>query len=92
MPVKWKLLQALWSFERKKTNKKNINGLKTEALTEFHKDILSRIEGNLFEVLSHQNFDRVFVPVFRDVLAHEMGLKKNTQTNQGINRIKNSLK
>lgn len=45
-----------------------------KALTEFHKDVLGRIEGNLLKVFADQNFDRVFVPVFRDVLAHEVGL------------------
>lgn len=45
-----------------------------EALTEFYKDVLSGIEGDLFKVLADQNPDRVFVPVIRDILAHEVGL------------------
>lgn len=45
-----------------------------EALTEFHKDVLRGIEGNFLEVLADQNLDGVFVPVFRDVLTHEVGL------------------
>lgn len=45
-----------------------------KALTEFHKDVLRGIEGDLLKVFADQNLDRVFVPVFRDVLAHEVGL------------------
>lgn len=45
-----------------------------ESLTEFHKDVLRGMEGDLLEVLADQNLDRVFVPVFRDVLTHEVGL------------------
>lgn len=45
-----------------------------KALTEFHKDVLGGIEGDLLKVFADQNLDRVFVPVFRDVLAHEVGL------------------
>lgn len=50
------------------------NAFKLEALTEFHKHVLRRIKGHLLEVLANQNLDRVFVPVFRDVLAHEVWL------------------
>lgn len=44
------------------------------ALTEFHKDILRGIKGDLLKVLADQNLDGVFLPVFRDVLTHEVGL------------------
>lgn len=53
---------------------KCFNAIKVEALTEFHKDVLRGIKGHLLEVLANQNLDGVFVPVFRDVLAHEVGL------------------
>lgn len=70
-----------------------------EALTEFHKDVLRGTEGDLLEVFADQNLDGVFIPVFRDVLAHEVGLrdgrknrkaplKSSTQILYGIKRIK----
>lgn len=45
-------------------------------LTEFNKDVLGRIECNLLEIFAHQNLDRVLVPVFRNVLAHEVSLQQ----------------
>lgn len=48
-------------------------------LTEFHKDVLWGIKGNFLEVLANQNLNWGFVPVFRDVLAHEVGLQGKTK-------------
>lgn len=52
--------------------------VKTAALTKFHEDVLSGVEGDLLEVLAHQHLDGGFVPVVRDVLAHEVRLRRNT--------------
>lgn len=48
-------------------------------LTEFHKDVLRWIKGNFLEILANQNLNWGFVPVFRDVLAHEVGLQGKTK-------------
>ena len=47
-----------------------------QLLTELHKDILGGIKDHLLKVLADQDVDGGFVPVFRDVLAHEVGLGK----------------
>ena len=54
---------------------------KEEALTELHKDVLGGMEDDLLKVLSHQNLDGGFVPVFRDVLTHEVGLGEEKYLN-----------
>lgn len=43
-------------------------------LTEFDKDILLGIKGDILKVLANQNLDRGFVPVFGDILAHQVRL------------------
>lgn len=48
---------------------------RAEDLTEFHKDVLGGIEGHFLEVLADQNLDGGFVPVFGDVLAHQVRLE-----------------
>lgn len=45
-----------------------------QLLTELHKDVLGGIKDHVLEVLADQDVDGGFVPVLRDVLAHEVGL------------------
>lgn len=44
------------------------------VLTKLNEDILFGVEDDLLKVLADQDSDGVLVPVFRDVLAHEVGL------------------
>lgn len=44
------------------------------SLTEFHEHILFLIKSNLFKVFPNQHFDRLLVPVLRQLLAHQVGL------------------
>lgn len=44
------------------------------VLTKLNEDVLFGVEDDLLKVLADQDSDGVLVPVFRDVLAHEVGL------------------
>ena len=46
------------------------------VLTEFNKDMLGLVHGNLFKVLANEHFNRLGIPVFRNILAKKMRLKR----------------
>lgn len=48
-------------------------------LTEFNEDILGFIKGHSFKVFGYYYFDRIFIPVLRNLLAHHVRLGKKTQ-------------
>jgi len=52
-----------------------------KILTKLYKDIIGRVEGNLFKVFANQDLDRVLIPVFRNVLTHQMRLQKKNKNN-----------
>jgi len=52
---------------------------KCRELTELDEDFLGLVVSDLLEVLSHQNIDRVFVPVLRNLGAHQVSLRNETR-------------
>lgn len=45
-------------------------------LTELHKNILGLVVSHLLKVLAHEDFNWMLIPVLGDLLAHEMGLRR----------------
>ena len=59
-------------------------------LTEFYEDSLVLVHGNFSEVLSYKDLDWVLVPIFRNLLTHEMGLEKRNINHEQLTQTENA--
>jgi len=69
------------TFKARELASKQIFLCPEKILTKLYKDIIGRVEGNLFKVFANQDLDRVLIPVFRNVLTHQMRLQKKNKNN-----------